>query len=103
MKNLGDCPLCGSPVLETSKGYICSGRLRSSDRCSFALWRDHPYLKKCEILLHSTMVKHFLSQGYHRMNRFNEYGKPYSIKLYLIPDPTGENQNRFRMETMKHR
>lgn len=36
-KTLGSCPLCGRDVVETTKGYGCSGY---KDGCKFTIWKE---------------------------------------------------------------
>jgi len=36
-KSLGNCPVCGMPVIEWEKGYSCSA---GREKCSFILWKD---------------------------------------------------------------
>ena len=35
--SLGDCPLCGKPIYENSKGYSCSGW---REGCKFVVWKQ---------------------------------------------------------------
>lgn len=102
MNDIGECPVCGKPVLESSKGFYCCGFRRGGKGCSFALWKDHPYLKKSGIDLDRIMMKHLLTQGYHRMNRFTDYGRPYSIKLSFEQESLGKDRPFFRVEYMRH-
>ena len=35
--SIGSCPECGKDIIETAKGYSCSGY---SNGCKFAIWKD---------------------------------------------------------------
>ena len=41
-ETLGNCPICGKPIIENKKAYGCSGW---KDGCSFVIWKFDKYTK----------------------------------------------------------
>jgi DNA topoisomerase-3 len=58
-KIAGKCPVCGTEVIESQKGWFCS-----NDGCRFGLWKNNAYFKKIGQELTETMVRELLSDGH---------------------------------------
>lgn len=58
---VGKCPVCGAPVIETSKGWSCSKWKESG--CRFSLWKEDKGLGYFGKKLTQTMVKELLKNG----------------------------------------
>jgi DNA topoisomerase-3 len=74
---LGQCPLCGSEVLDQAKSYGCSGWQRG---CKFAIWKTIAgkrfTLRMAQALLkqgRSPALKGFVSKS----------GEPFEVRLRL--------------------
>lgn len=58
---VGKCPVCGGPVIETSKGWCCS-KWKEAE-CKFSLWKEDKCLGYFGKKLTQTMVKELLRNG----------------------------------------
>ncbi len=58
---IGKCPVCGAPVIETSKGWSCSKWKESG--CKFSLWKEDKGLGYFGKKLTQTMVKELLKNS----------------------------------------
>lgn len=58
--SLGKCPECGFDVIETPKGFSCSGY--KSNGCKFVLWKDDFFLGRYDKRVTGSMVKQFLAK-----------------------------------------
>ena len=58
---IGRCPVCGAPVIETSKGWSCSKWKESG--CKFSLWKEDKGLQYFGKKLTQTMVKELLKNS----------------------------------------
>ncbi|MCQ2199102.1 MAG: DNA topoisomerase 3 [Paludibacteraceae bacterium] len=77
-----DCPKCGSPVKEFTKGFSCSKRTQENATCDFALWKDvNGYnMTKADFL-------ELLSKKVLKNKSFvSKEGKPYKADLTLTDD-----------------
>lgn len=83
---LGDCPQCGSPVMETKKAYGCSAW---KSGCKFAIWKSVSGKR-----ISAAQAKQLLTKG--RTGQLKGFkskaGKPYSAALVL------DKEHRVRME-----
>lgn len=61
IEQLGDCPLCKSPIIEGKKGFGCSNW---KSGCKFVIWKDDKYLKAFGKKPTKTMVKKLLKHGF---------------------------------------
>jgi DNA topoisomerase-3 len=57
--SLGNCPECGKPVIEISKGFSCSGY---KEGCKFVLWKEDRWFGAMGKKITATMAKNFLGQ-----------------------------------------
>ena len=71
--NLGQCPLCQSPIIRGKKGYGCSGW---KDGCKFVLWQD-TYGVKIDKKLAGEIIQNRISFNSYLLNVDGEkiYGK----------------------------
>lgn len=58
LKQIGTCPVCGSPVYEGKMNFYCSNR-----ECLFALWKENHYLAGKKKTLDQKMAKELLEKG----------------------------------------
>ena len=57
--SLGKCPVCGSDVVETDKGFLCT----NYQTCKYGIFKDDKYLALYKKKPNKTMVKSILKQG----------------------------------------
>ena len=60
IEQLGDCPICKSPVIEGKKGFGCSNW---KNGCKFVIWKDDKYLHAFGKKPTKTMIKKLLKNG----------------------------------------
>ncbi len=95
-KIVGKCPICGSDVMETQKGWFCS-----SQDCRFGLWRNNAYFKKIGKELTESVVTELLSDGQTNLVGCTSQrtGKKYNAILHMTTDE--KQRPFFRMEFEK--
>jgi len=85
-ESLGDCPKCGSPVMETKKAYGCSAW---KSGCKFAIWKTVSGKR-----ISTAQAKQLLTRG--RTGQLKGFkskaGKPYSAALVL------DREHKVRLE-----
>lgn len=77
----GNCPLCGSKVITTPKGYTCSARGdKNSSGCPFIIWKT---MHGCEI--DETVARELLGTGSTAapLDFTSREGKPFRARLRL--------------------
>ncbi len=57
-KEIGTCPVCGSPVYEGKKNFYCSNR-----DCDFALWKENRYLESMKKTIDEKNAEALLKHG----------------------------------------
>ena len=57
--SLGKCPICGSAVVETEKGFLCT----NYQTCKYGIFKDDKYLALFKKKPNKTMVKSILKKG----------------------------------------
>ena len=57
--SLGKCPVCGSDVVETDKGFLCT----NYQTCKYGIFKDDKYLALYKKKPNKTMVKSILKKG----------------------------------------
>ena len=57
--SLGKCPVCGSDVVETEKGFLCT----NYQTCKYGIFKDDKYLALFKKKHNKTMVKSILKKG----------------------------------------
>ena len=57
--SLGKCPVCGSDVVETEKGFLCT----NYQACKYGIFKDDKYLALFKKKPNKTMVKSILKKG----------------------------------------
>ena len=57
--SLGKCPVCGSDVVETEKGFLCT----NYQTCKYGIFKDDKYLALYKKKPNKTMVKSILKKG----------------------------------------
>ena len=57
--SLGKCPVCGSDVVETEKGFLCT----NYQTCKYGIFKDDKYLALFKKNPNKTMVKSILKKG----------------------------------------
>ena len=78
-QDVGNCPRCGEPVYEQSKGFFCSG-------CDWALWKNSGYLNKAGIELDTQLARALIADGHAHGDHvhFIDEEHPTAGTLYLI-------------------
>ncbi len=83
---IGVCPHCGSPVVETERGYFCDQR-----ECHFALWKDNRYFASLGKPLTREMAMALITDGCVPLRdlRSRKTGKTYAATVLLTMDEQG--------------
>lgn len=83
---IGICPHCGSPVVETERGYFCDQRA-----CRFALWKDNRYFASLGKSLTLEMAMALITDGRVPLRdlRSRKTGKTYDATVLLTMDEQG--------------
>lgn len=81
---VGNCPWCGKPVFETSKGFCCSG-YHDTPACGFALWKDDRFFAAAKKKLTRPVVVALLKKGSADLTGLfsARTGKTYSATVVL--------------------
>ena len=90
---IGNCPKCGSPVVEGEKSFYCSNKA-----CKFYLFKADNFFKKAfNKEINKTMAKGFLSAkrtakvtGLKSKDKVDEKGKPKKYDLNVRADFSGD-------------
>jgi DNA topoisomerase-3 len=95
-KIVGKCPICGSDVTESPKGWFCE-----SKECRFGFWRDNAYFKKIGKKLTEPIVTDLLSNGQTKLTgcTSSRTGKKYDAILHMTTDE--KQRPSFHMEFEK--
>ena len=92
----GKCPICGSEVMESPKGWFCRNQ-----SCRFGLWKNNAYFKKIGKELTEKVVKELLTEGHTLLTGCTSQrtGKKYNATLHMTTDE--QQRPSFRMEFEK--
>ena len=60
VESLGNCPVCGNPVIEGTKGFGCSNW---KNGCKFIIWKNDKFVESFEKKVSKEMVKILLEKG----------------------------------------
>ena len=82
----GKCPHCGSYIIETGKGWKCTGR-----DCRFMVWKENAYFNSIGISLTEKMAEDLISNGRILVNSClsKKSGKRYAAVITLETGPDG--------------
>ena len=82
----GKCPHCGSDIIETGKGWKCTGR-----DCRFMIWKENAYFNSIGISLTEKMAEDLISNGRILVNSCvsKKNGKRYAAVITLETGPDG--------------
>ena len=61
-KVIGSCPVCGSDVCETAKGWFCRDK-----NCKFALWKENRFFQTLGKQMTEELAKQLVNQGKARL------------------------------------
>ena len=83
---IGKCPHCGSDIIETGKGWKCTGR-----DCRFMIWKENAYFNSIGISLTEKMAEDLISNGRILVNSClsKKSGKRYAAVITLETGPDG--------------
>ena len=83
---IGKCPHCGSDIIETGKGWKCTGR-----DCRFMVWKENAYFNSIGISLTEKMAEDLISNGRILVNSClsKKSGKRYAAVITLETGPDG--------------
>lgn len=92
-KSIGTCPRCGAPVVEHSKGFVCTSR-----DCRFALWKENRFFAAKHKELTSSIAAALLKEGrvFVKGLYSEKTDKTYDATIVLV-DTGGEYVN-FKLE-----
>ncbi|MDD6617992.1 MAG: DNA topoisomerase 3 [Clostridiales bacterium] len=87
---IGNCPWCGSPVLDGKSSYYCSDR-----NCGFCLWKKSSYLERMKCSMTRKLATELLKNGRsHMKNLFSSRtGKTFDADL-LLTETVDKNGSR---------
>ncbi|MDO5518249.1 MAG: DNA topoisomerase [Clostridium sp.] len=60
VENIGPCPVCGNPVIETEKGFSCSNW---KNGCKYTIWKNDKYINSFGKTVSKEMVQLLLKNG----------------------------------------
>lgn len=60
VKSVGECPICGNPVVETEKAYGCSNW---KNGCKYTVWKNDKYIESFGKKVTTPMVELLLKNG----------------------------------------
>lgn len=60
VESIGNCPVCGNPVIEGTKGFGCSNW---KNGCKFIIWKNDKYIESFDKKVSKEMVKILLEKG----------------------------------------
>lgn len=90
-ESLGPCPRCGKPIIESKKGFGCSGY---KEGCNYVIWKEGKFgaykvLAANGKKITATMVKSILKKGKARVNGLvsEKSGKTYDA--FVVANDTG--------------
>lgn len=88
--SIGNCPWCGSPVLDGKSSYYCSDR-----NCGFCLWKKSSYLERMKCSMTRKLATELLKNGRsHMKNLFSSRtGKTFDADL-LLTETVDKNGSR---------
>ncbi len=88
VEKIGDCPLCGNPIIEGNKGYGCSNW---KSGCKYTVWKDDKYLKAFGKTVSKPMVEALLKNGRIKFeNLKSKKGNVFSAYFkYELDEQTG--------------
>ncbi len=90
-EQIGNCPVCGSPVYESKRNFFCGNR-----ECAFALWKENRYLSGMK----KKMAAELLKDGRTYVPDLYSQKKGRTFAAYLCLD-TEEGKASFRLEFPK--
>ena len=88
--SIGNCPWCGSPVLDGKSSYYCSDR-----NCGFCLWKKSSYLERMKCSMTRKLATELLkNRRSHMKNLFSSRtGKTFDADL-LLTETVDKNGSR---------
>lgn len=87
---LGPCPECGSPVVESAKGFGCSNW---KNGCKFTIWKDDKYITSFERKVSAELVRLLLKNGRVGFRGLkSKKGNKFAAYFYYCKD---ENSGRY--------
>lgn len=97
---VGVCPRCGSPVVETDKGFFCDRR-----DCHLAIWKNNRFFAALGRELTRDMALALLKSGRISLDnlRSQKSGKLYSAEVALALDEHGNVQYRLEFPQNRRR
>lgn len=95
-KILGNCPRCGSGVIEIKNGYICE----RGQQCGFGLWKKNRFFQTAKKELTPEIVKGLLTNPKVKVNGLYSQNSGKRYTAYLSLEDTGAFVN-FKVEFPK--
>ncbi|MDO4647893.1 MAG: DNA topoisomerase 3 [Eubacteriales bacterium] len=91
--SIGNCPFCGSEVVENHRGWFCSG-----SKCNFALWRENHYFKKIGKKMTAEIAERLVREGKVSLQgcKSARTGKMYNAVVKVVPGQDGRAE--FQMD-----
>ncbi|MBU5454245.1 type IA DNA topoisomerase [Caproiciproducens sp. MSJ-32] len=84
LEELGKCPICGNPVIESTKAYGC---INWKNGCKYAIWKDDKFISSLGKKVTKEMVKLLLKNGKVGFRNIkSKKGTTYSAYLRYIKD-----------------
>ena len=85
---IGDCPVCGNPIVESEKGFGCTNW---KNGCKFTIWKDDKYIQSFGKKVSKEMVELLLKNGKVGFrNLKSKKGTTFSAYFkYILNEETG--------------
>lgn len=92
---IGNCPVCGSEIVERPKGWFCSNQ-----SCQFSLWKDNNYFKKLGKQLTPKLAEELVKKGKARLNgcKSARTGRKYDATVVMNTDADGRPAFELRFD-----
>lgn len=99
-EKIGDCPCCGSAVVEKAKGFFCEDK-----DCKFALWKDNRFFDSLSKKMTKTIAKQLVKDGKAKMKNCKSVksGKTYDCIVTLVLGEDGRVNYGMEFEKKKEK
>ena len=95
-KQIGKCPVCGSPVYEGKKNFYCGSR-----DCSFAIWIENRYLSSMKKKIDKKMAADLLSKGKTHCSDLYSAKTGKEFEADLLMEVSDDGKTSFKLEFPK--
>ena len=96
---VGQCPVCGSHVVEREKGFLCNNM-----DCSFALWKNNRFFQAIGKEMTREVADDLVNGGTVKLTdcKSQRTGNTFSCYVDLTTDEEGKAHFKIRFPKRKH-